>query len=159
MLRAEVGVRNICKKSQGIPRCPVLLGECNGDLSTVDDTNMTLSVNVHLNVERSVIMHVPKNMATQDVEIQVFDSSFRGKVNVDREVVPSTYAPMRVRGQIVELERTEYRTQLKVPAPLGGDSHKMWFCDCTMGYRFRILELESLSLEAETLAIDPATGR
>ncbi len=119
---------------------------------------MTLSVKVHLNVE-SQCYHVPKNMATQDVEIQVFDSSFRGKVNVDREVVPSSYAPVRVRGQIIELERSEYRSQLKVPAPLGGDSHKMWFCDCTMGYRFRILELESLSFEAETLAIDLATGR
>ena len=63
--------------------------ECNGDLSTIDDTNMTLSVKVHLNVE-SQCYHVPKNMATQDAEIQVFDSSFRGKVNVDREVVPSS---------------------------------------------------------------------
>ena len=46
-------------------------------------------------------------MATQDVEIQVFSSSFRGKVNVDREVVPSSYAPVRVTGRILQLERSE----------------------------------------------------
>ena len=82
-------------------------------------------------------------MALQDVTVQIPGSSFRATVSVDREVVPSSYAPVRVKGQFTEIPNDADRSQLLVSSPTE-ETHKMWFCDFKMGYRFKMTEQESL---------------